>query len=809
MAGGQTSSGPGEPAIAAAVRGLARSWRLAWVAAEVLFALILVQFPLFGVLGYELALAATLVGSIAALDLGVALARRAARVPAPALARARDPARLVAALAVRAAGLAVLVTAIPAPFAAVHGLWAPTCDWGFGVRAYLTMVSTGAVIFAGLGVAIGLATAGTRAWVPLVVSLAVVLAIAAAGIWRFYSEPPVFSYSPLLGYFPGNLYDENIRLGAPLLWARLEQVAWVVAALAAVAIVVDAPTLRPRLVERRPATRRGWSKLVLAGALAVALALHLGAGALGYAIDAEDIQAELGGVHETEHFVIHYDARDDELAAEIALIGADHELRLAQVASRLGYTEEDLARLGRIRSYYFRDADQKARLMGARGVEMAKPWRREIYVTDRGFPVPALRHEIAHAVAGDFGDPLFGVASQRVLGVPLLVNPGLVEGLAVAIDWPGSYDRPLTPHQAVRAMQEMGVQPDVSKVLSLGFLSLSSSRSYLTAGSFLKFLLDRDGPRALRRLYASGGDFEAAYGQSLDELEVEWRAMIAQVELSAAEVEMVREQFRHGGLFSRPCPHAVAAQRERADRASMRGEHARAVRLYRDVCADSGGEPAYRLDLADELLRGDDAELGEALAIYHDVAGDPELTSTRRAAALERLAHLAAREADWAGTEARLAEAAALPLADDQARQIEAKLYALRHPGPAAEALRDYFFAVSMTDREAEPPLEAAERVTMLEPGLGLGWYLRGFQRFAKKDHAGAVVDLQLALGLPLPSPRFVRKAARLLAVAGWRTGDHAAVSRAADVLADPAQPLIDQLLAQDWRERLSLTSPR
>src|SRR5687768_5314308 len=110
MAGGQTSSAPpsgsDEPAIAAAVRGLVRSGRLVWVGVLVVAALILVQLPLFGVLGYELALAATLLGSIVSLDLGIALARRAARVPAPALARARDPGRLVFALAGRAAVIA-------------------------------------------------------------------------------------------------------------------------------------------------------------------------------------------------------------------------------------------------------------------------------------------------------------------------------------------------------------------------------------------------------------------------------------------------------------------------------------------------------------------------------------------------------------------------------------------------------------------------------------------------------------------------------------------------------------------------------
>src|ERR1700689_4551505 len=59
--------------------------------------------------------------------------------------------------------------------------------------------------------------------------------LAAAGLWRFYSEPPVFVYNAIIGYFPGSLYDETIHLGAALAWARLEQVVWVIAIVAAVA----------------------------------------------------------------------------------------------------------------------------------------------------------------------------------------------------------------------------------------------------------------------------------------------------------------------------------------------------------------------------------------------------------------------------------------------------------------------------------------------------------------------------------------------------------------------------------------------
>src|SRR5262249_11952994 len=162
-------------------------------------------------------------------------------------------------------------------------------------------------------------------------------------------------------------------------------------------------------------------------------------------------------------FVIHY-AATPEIEKDIALVAADHEFRYAQVVAQLG-----AAPPGKLHSFLFSDAQQKARLIGAKNVEMAKPWRREIYLEHRPFPHSSLRHEIAHAVASAFGDPIFGVASQRVAGVPLLASPGLIEGLAVAAQGPSDFER-LTPHEQVRAMQVMKLKPPLRELLSLQFL---------------------------------------------------------------------------------------------------------------------------------------------------------------------------------------------------------------------------------------------------------------------------------------------------------------------------------------------------
>ena len=783
---------PVDPSIARAARALLRSWRMRiWLGVAVLLSLALVRLPLFGVVGFELALVGAAFGSLAGLDLGGALVRRAQATPARPLDRAAPPARLVVALAGRALIAPLIVVAVPLAAAALHGLWAPTCDWAYGLEAYFIMAVASTVLATGGGMVLALAVGHVRV-LRSVAPWLVVAGYITLGMWRFYSEPPVFTYSPLLGFFPGNLYDEDIRLDAALYWSRLEQLATVVALLAAATFALDAPSLRVRLRARRH--RMAWASLGAAvPAAVIALALRANAASLGYAIDAEDIWAELGGEVRTRHFVIHFD-NHREIADEMALYAADHELRLAQVCRTLGV---DPAAVGTIHSYVFRDAEQKGRLMGARRVEMAKPWRREIYLTFEDFPHGSLRHEIAHVVAGTFGSPGFHVSARSVLGLPLLFNPGMIEGIAVAADWPGS-GRSLTPHQSMRAMEQLGFAPRADDVLGVRFLTLSSARSYTAAGSFMRFLLDTRGPGPLRRLYASGGDFVAAYGESQGTLVRAWREMLATVEVPAADMEAARERFRQRGVFQRPCPHANAARLRRAATAERR----EAVDILRRVCRDAPEEPRYRLALAGRLVTGDAAaaEVAEGRAIYAGFARG-EQGAVLAAEALLDLAQLDAGNGELAAARGHVAQALALPLDDERRRPAEALEIALDAPGLAGELLRLHFFATA-GDR-----LHYALFAALAGDGGSLGWYLAGLRAAERDQPTLAAWALESAFARGMPSARFHRAGARRLAVAAWRAGDRAALEVAVKALEGSTHE-VDRGLAADWRERASFTLP-
>ena len=209
--------------------------------------------------------------------------------------------------------------------------------------------------------------------------------------------------------------------------------------------------------------------------------------------------------------------------------------------------------------------------MGARDVEMAKPWRREIYLEHRAFPHGSLRHEIAHAVAGEFGDPIVRrrrdarAAVPGVSGLPCF-NPGLIEGLAVARRLAGR----LRPADAAR-VRCARCRRWASAVDRGAVVAASSSACRRPARLHDRGLVPASScstataRRRCARCTTSGGDFDAAYGKPLDALEREWLAMTSTIVLPTRAVEA------HRGAVPRGERVRATVSRTRSPRGARRG----------------------------------------------------------------------------------------------------------------------------------------------------------------------------------------------------------------------------------------------
>ena len=358
-------------------------------------------------------------------------------------------------------------------------------------------------------------------------------------------------------------------------------------------------------------------------------------------------QAALGGRIETAHFVIHY-ANTPEIEADIALIAADHEFRYAQVVAQLG-----VAPAGKIRSFYFANREQKARLdRRARRRDGQAVAARDLPRSPR---VPArLAAPRDRARGRERVRRSDRSASRRgaSLGVPRADQPrARSRGSPSRSTGPAGYDR-LTPHEAVRAMQEMGMPPSIDELLSLQFFSVSSARSYTTAGSFLRFLLDTlRRPRSCARSTATAATSRRAYGKP----RAAARGRVAHDDrddrAAAGAVEASRERFRGGSVFAAALPaRDRGAPRARGRRVRARRPRRARSTLLRDVCerrARGAALPARARRLPRRRRPPPSAPRRSGCGLA--IAPTPsDVTSSLRAEAFERLARVAAARGDLA-----------------------------------------------------------------------------------------------------------------------------------------------------------------
>ena len=435
-------------------------------------------------------------------------------------------------------------------------------------------------------------------------------------LYRLATEPPVFAYNPIIGYFPGPIYDEVVVITSTLLTARAIVLVSVLAMVAGLCACFDpsARKIRPSLFLKirggspdggisrggKPAggsAATGMAMRVLfLVSVAVLAAAYVYRGPLGIVIDRAHIQQTLGGHRQTAHFDIYYDWNTIS-AWNIDLIARDHEYQLARVIDYL----EVPAPSTRIASYIYGSADQKKRLMGARHTSIERPGADEMHLNNASFPHPVLKHELVHVVSAAFGNALYG-GSYWI---------GFHEGLAEAADW---QDAPMNPHEWSRAMRELGYAPPLENLLSMtGFWTAASSRSYTLCGSFVRFLIDRYGLPAFKQAFPEGA-VEEAYGRTTAELIAEWEAFVDGIQLREDQLRIARQRFIRPSIFRLHCPHEVAALNDRAWQAYNAQRYRDAVRDFDRVLELEPENPSALRGLLYGIYRQGDYERIESVA---------------------------------------------------------------------------------------------------------------------------------------------------------------------------------------------------
>jgi hypothetical protein len=655
----------------------------------------------------------------------------------------------------RGAARGLALGAIAYGVALAHGARLGFCSLGEG-SLYVALGPWAGALLAGLwgaaaGHAAGRLAARRRRAVACLLALAGPWGSLALNGAFGYLTPTVFAFDPFFGFFSGTLYDTVIEGTGRLATYRLGSLATALAVAGLACHLEARPDGRWALSRRRPS----WPAALTAAAAVASVALTAAGSRLGHWQTAATIARELGAARPGERCLVLYPSAQRDEQAE--LFGRECEREAARVASHLG-----VAAPPRVTVYVFADAEQKRRLMGASHTQVAKPWRREVYVNAAGYPHPVLGHELAHALAGTFARGPFRIAG-RAGG--LWPDPGLIEGLAVDA---APDDDELSPQGWSAAMLSLGLLPPLSKIFSLGFFGSNSSLSYTAAGAFVGWVRETYGGDAVRRWYG-GERLEALTGRAAGELEGAFREALGRVRLPEPQLAAARARFDRPAIFARRCPHERDELRAEASSLLGAGDVRAAARRYDRLLADDAGDGPARLGRATCAERL--GQVGDARARLGAALADDALSKTTRDRAEERLGDLALAAGDLAPAEAHYAALAARTLSEDALRTLDVKREAARdeRARPAVVAL------LVGTPAEGPDPQLAAELLGRWDAGDapgGLPSYLLGRAAFQRGDHRRAAERLDRSLALGVALPRVAREAARLRALSACALGD-------------------------------------
>ena len=568
-------------------------------------------------------------------------------------------------------------------------------------------------------------------------------------VFRLATQPPVFAYNPIIGYFPGPIYDEVVVITSTLLAARAIVFVSVLAMVAGLCACFDssARKIRPSLLMKfRGGGPRG-SRVLFLALVAVLAAAYAYRAPLGIVIDRAYIQQTLGGHRQTVHFNIYYD-KNTISAWHIDLIARDHEYQLDRIMSYLDVPPPST----RIASYIYGNADQKKRLMGARHTSMERPGSDEMHLNNAAFPHPVLKHELVHVLSASFGNSLYG-GSYWI---------GFHEGLAEAVDW---QDAPMNPHEWSRAMRELGLAPPLENLLSMtGFWTAASSRSYTLCGSFVRFLIERYGLPAFKKAFPTGA-VEESYGRKPAELIAEWEAFVDGIQLREDQLRIARQRFIRPAIFRRHCPHEVAALIDRAWQAYRAQRYSDAVRDFDRVLELEPENPSALRGLLYGTYRLADYERTESAALLIE---RPDQT-----VGLLADAHLVRGDTAWKTGRLDDARRSYEAVADLHASENMSRAVSIRMEVLDREPIRDtimaYLTAVSGHRRLIQSVRDAGD----LAPDYGAGHYLMGRWLFLTGSYEQALEYLAKADALGLPGELVRQESLRLEAMAHFYLEDY------------------------------------
>lgn len=492
-----------------------------------LLSLVCTQVPLFNYLGFEFSALIALFGSFIVGLLTIVLWKNVAEEYAGHLWK----------FSFHIVLLFLLLLLVPFLIISANALFVKNCSFVHGVALFVLIPAPSFIFAYAIALLVSISISGWRKTVFVSVCFIILLHIA----YVTFTRPQIFTFNPLIGYFPGFTYDEGLRVINRLLIYRLGSLA------ASIAIIMLAVIIHRRKESKNVSTETEAPSKFFANSWEPALLCLLIAGVVGIYSASDRL-----GLSSSESYIRQQAFAEVDMGHVIVVL-PDSSLKGKRLEQILQLHEFYFAQLSRafridpqrkIYSFLYSSPEQKARLIGAGGTNIAKPWLWQLHLNIADVE-GSLKHELAHVMAAEFGFPFIRVG----------LNSGLIEGLATAAERT-AYDESL--HRLSAMIFDIGANPDMESLFSLsGFMKAHPGVSYSLAGSFCRFLIDRYGIRRFKMLYQTGS-FSSFYNKNLPALLKEWESFLRGYTLNDADREKAAYLFKRPSIFGKECARVIA-----------------------------------------------------------------------------------------------------------------------------------------------------------------------------------------------------------------------------------------------------------
>ncbi|MCY4402361.1 MAG: tetratricopeptide repeat protein [Candidatus Poribacteria bacterium] len=533
-----------------------------WSISFVVIALLLAITPLFNILAFEFCAIITICIAIAGAHVVMTELHLMKRDPD---SLSGTPREVILKCFFRGLRSNIVILIIPLIIIIINGFRIKNCNYidGFVFYFLLPILSCFTVTAAGLFFNVWI----EKRWIAFLTYLGFLFLSCLPTINNLIFHPPVFAFHPIIGYFPGPIYDFVISITPTLLISRGQSLLWTLVFITILLLTCDInrntgliPKIRWRYIFWDTTKLSVWKITTVCVLFTAVVGVELYSGKIGIRPSRNDIAHILGGYKETEHFEIYYSR---ELEEHIDLFAEDCEFRYFQLSE---YLQIDNTK--KVRAYLYSSPEQKKRLIGAGNTFVEDPFGHGFHLHTEDFPHPVLKHELAHVLTSDWSP------------WKVSLNVGVHEGVAVAADWD---EGKLTVHQWAKAMKHFNVAPALSSIMSLGFWRHVGSRSYLLAGSFIRYLIDTYGIEKVKQSFSTG-NIPKYYNKDLYVLENEWNDFLNNnIQLDEDDISYAKTRLMRGGIFEQVCAHEMAALRIKAWKAYYNKDYTSATRTFQQM----------------------------------------------------------------------------------------------------------------------------------------------------------------------------------------------------------------------------------